>query len=174
HHLLGAIDAGSRLCGKVRGAEGNLNQGTLSVATEQALADEEVAVGVDAANLKVGLPVPKAVQRGDHPVHEGEVGLVERPVLSLDGEDDPAGINVLGKGLFEQPVAADTIAAAGKEADVVVLGTVLPAGSEQREGDSRDQPGCADYPRVSGCEAAEEVKHALCLPVAERRCERAK
>src|SRR5207249_3929347 len=102
-------------------------------------------------------------------VHQGEVVAGQRPTLPLEGEDDAAGVDVLGERLFEQAVAADAVAAGGQEADVVVLGTALPARGGQGDGGANDQPGGADLTGVVGREPPEEVEHALCLPRGQGR-----
>ena len=93
-------------------------------------------MGDDLADAEVCLRVAQPDDVRDALVDEVEVRIGERLAGALDGEDDLAGEDVLGEGLLEEVVAADAVAAAGKEVDVVVLGLRVPVGGDEGQEDA--------------------------------------
>ena len=144
-----------------------MQQGAAAVVAEEALADEGFFIGENFADLQDRLLVLELLEVAGHPVHEGEVGVGQRSVGALDGEEDAAGEHVLREGLFEQLIAADAGAAGGQEADVVVLNAVAGGRGEEGNAGPEEEPGGADQPGILGGEAAESFEHARRLP--ERR-----
>ena len=94
-------------------------------------------MGVRTADLQGRLVVLEAVEVVGHGVHERQVGVGQRGVGALDGEEDPAGEDVLREGLFEEVVAANAGAAGGQEANVVVLDAVSGRGGDEGDGGPR-------------------------------------
>src|SRR5262249_31180957 len=96
---------------------------------------------------------------GHGPIDEGEVGGVEGAVGALDGQQGPAGEDVLRERLAQQLVAAHAVAAGRQEGDVVVHGPGVPARRDQRQGRADNHPGGADEPGVRRDEATELREH---------------
>ena len=120
------------------------------VATAQFKPGVSMPVFVDLSSPQAVIPITADVS---------QIALV-----AFDDEDEPAGEHFLGKGLLQELVAADAVAAGGQEVDVVVVGAVVPGGREQGEGDPGEQPEGASGPRVSSGEPPERFEHARRFP----------
>ncbi len=162
--LLGRVRRGPRLNRQVRRTQRYLDQRAVTIGAEQTFPDQGIAVRADAHDLQTGVALPQLVEIGDHALDESEVGRRQRRVGPLDGDDEAAGEHVLREGLFEQAMAANTVAAGRQEADVVVDGPVVPARRHHADGAGDDQPGQADEPGMRRREAPEILEHGPCLP----------
>ena len=140
HDLFRPVHGRGRLQRHVRRGQADLEDGAAAVLAEQALAEERLAVGHDAADLEGRLAVLQLVQVGRHGVHEAEVGVGQGAVGAFDGEEDAAGEDILGEGFLEELVAADAGAAGGEEADVVVLGAAPGVRGDEGDADRQEEP----------------------------------
>src|SRR5262245_811584 len=120
----------------------------MAIVAGQASPGERIAVREHFTELKLRRFVPQPLQRPDTTVDQGKIRATEDGVRPLDGEDEPAGKDLVGKSAAQELVTADTGTALGKKADVIVLGFAVPDGSGQKQQEPTDEPGCADCPGV--------------------------
>src|SRR5262249_55175347 len=95
-----------------------------------------------------------------HAIDELEVFVGKGAVGSFEGEDDPAGEDILGESLLQQLVAPYTSATRREKADVIVRGGTIPVGGNTAQEDAGCPPGQATRPRMVGGQASEELVHA--------------
>ena len=101
---------------------------------------------------------------GRHGVDQVEIGPGEGLVGPFDGEDGPAGEDVLGKGLFQEVIAAHAVTAAGETVDVVVLGVRSQLGAMRVSKSPSAAQACANPPGIGRGEPTKLLVHAPCPP----------
>ena len=147
HDLLGPIHGVRRLQGHVRRGEADLEQRAAAVLAEQALAEERLAVtrrrGGSAGPVRSSLSWLRSAAIAST---RSKVGLGERGVGAFDGEEDMAGEDVLGKGFFQELVAADAGTTGREETNVVVLGAAAGVWGDEGDADGQKEPGSANPP----------------------------
>ena len=115
-------------------------------------------MGVELLDPQLGIRLAELVEVGGSLLDRREIGCRQRAIAPFVNQNELRACGVLGKAALEQVLADDAGVATGKEADVVVLGHLVPGGAYRKSRKAHNSPGQHDQPGMTLDQPGKEVR----------------
>ena len=122
---------------------------SLGAFADQTWSDHGRPVGVELLDPQLRVRLAELVEVGGSLLDQGEIGRRQRFAASFINHNELGACSVLRETSLEQVLADDAGIVAGKEADVVVLGHLIPGRRVPKKQKSHNRPGQHHEPGVT-------------------------